>query len=191
MQIARWLLREPSSRDGDVGSGWGAGGSLPGVGGTPCTPGPSRRFLAVSVDTRQGLCPFSTLGLAPCLWGDVEGDRVEAGCSRPPGSPPASVLFGQQVFSLCRALGGTWWPSQNGQFSQWLWGPVTGSGSSWTWGPTNPTCSSLLKGLESQMGHPHPWLQQAFLTDSAPHLVFPRGSGQPPGEGGGGLGVCL
>ena len=75
--------------------------------------------------------------------------------------------------------------------SPWLWGPVTGSGSSWTWGPTNPTCSSLLKGLESQMGHPHPWLQQAFLTDSAPHLVFPRGSGQPPGEGGGGLGVCL
>ena len=129
MQIARWLLREPSSRDGDVcGERVGSRRVPPRGWGDTLYPGPpSRQFLAVSVDTRQGLCPFSTLGLAPCLWGDVEGDRVEAGCSRPPGSPPASVLFGQQVFSLCRALGGTWWPSQNGQFSlvmgacDWLW----------------------------------------------------------------------
>lgn len=175
---------------------WGVGGEQAGPslgwGGDTLYPGPpSRPFLAVSADTGRGLCSFSTPGLAACLWGDVEGDRVEARCSRPPGSPPASVLFGQQVFSLCRALGGTWRPSRSGQFAQWLWGPVTGSGSSWTWGPTNPTCSSLLKGLESQMGHPHPRLQQAFLTDSAPHLVFPRGLGQPPGEGSGGLGVWL
>ena len=72
------------------------------------------------------------------------------------------------------------------------YGGLTGSGSSWTWGPTNPKCLSLLKGLESQMGLPHPWVQDPFLSpDSALHLVFPRGSGQPPGEGGGGLGVWL
>ena len=30
-------------------------------------------FLAVSADAGQGLSPFSIPGLAPCLWGDVEG----------------------------------------------------------------------------------------------------------------------
>lgn len=104
----------------------------------------------------------------------------------PPGSPPASVLFGQRVFSLCRALGGTWQPSQSGQFSQWLWGPVTGSGSGWTWRPMTPTCSSLLKGLQSQMGHPHPRLQQAFLTQ---HRAWcsPGARGSPQGKAVGGL----
>ena len=111
-----------------MGSGWGAGGSLPGVGGDTLYPGPpSRRFLAVSVDTGQGLCPFSTPGLAPCLWGDVEGDRVEAGCSRPPGSPPASVLFGQRVFSLS----GPGWHLV--AFTKWPVLPVVMGAREWLW----------------------------------------------------------
>ena len=164
INLQRILCKLPAGSSGSpppgmemcVGSGWGAGGSLPGVGGDTLYPGPpSRRFLAVSVDTGQGLCPFSTPGLAPCLWGDVEGDRVEAGCSRPPGSPPASVLFGQRVFSLS----GPGWHLV--AFTKWPVLPVVMGAREWLWqqldlGAHEPHMLVTPEGIGVEDGAPPP-----------------------------------
>lgn len=86
INLQRILCKLPAGSSGSppprmemcVGSGWGAGRSLSGVGGGDSPhPGPlSRQFLAVPADTGQGLSPFSIPGLAPV-------GRVKAGCSRP------------------------------------------------------------------------------------------------------------
>lgn len=138
INLQRILCKLPSGSSGShpprmemrVGSGWGAGRSLPGVGrGDSPHPGPpSRWFPGCVCGRRAGPVPF--LHTRPgSLSGGVHGGvgRVKVGCSRPPGSPPDSMLSVQRVLSLCQALGGTWWPSRSGQFAQWLWWP------DWLW----------------------------------------------------------
>ena len=55
----------------------------------------------------------------------------------------------------------------------------------WLWqqldlGAHEPQVLVAPEGIGVADGAPHPWVQDPFLSpDSALHLVFPRGSGQP------------
>ena len=78
-------------------------------------------------------------------------------------------------------------------FMKWPVCPVVMVACDWLWqqldlGAHEPQVLVAPEGIGVADGAPHPWVQDPFLSpDSALHLVFPRGSGQPQGKAVGGL----